>query len=67
MGGTSSKHGEVRNSYKTFFGKYQAYMGERYKIDIKEIRRGLVNWIQLTRDRVQWWTFVSTAMKLLLP
>jgi hypothetical protein len=36
-------------------------------LDLREIRIDGANWIQLAQDRVQWRTFVNTAMNLLVP
>jgi hypothetical protein len=33
-------------------------------MDRREIGIDGANWIRLAQDRVQWWTFVSTVMKL---
>jgi hypothetical protein len=37
------------------------------KMDLEEIGIDVANWIQLDQDRVQWWAFVSTVMKLRVP
>jgi hypothetical protein len=37
------------------------------KMDLREIGINVVNWIQLTQDRVHWQTFVNTVMNLLVP
>jgi hypothetical protein len=37
------------------------------KIDFREIGINGVNWIRLARDRVQWWSFVSTVMNFQFP
>jgi hypothetical protein len=37
------------------------------KLDVREIGIDGANWIQLGQDRVQWWAFVNTVMKLRVP
>jgi hypothetical protein len=37
------------------------------KMDLKEIGIEGADWIRLAQDRVQWWNFMSTVMKLRLP
>jgi hypothetical protein len=37
------------------------------KIDLKEIRIGGANWIQLAQNRVQWLAFVNTVMNVGVP
>jgi hypothetical protein len=37
------------------------------KMDLREIGIDGANWIQLPQDRVQWWAFVNTVMKLRAP
>jgi len=37
------------------------------KVDLREIGIVEADWIRLTRDGVQWWTFVDTVMNLLVP
>jgi hypothetical protein len=36
------------------------------KIDVREIRWGGVDWIDLTQDRDQWRALVNTVMNLLV-
>jgi hypothetical protein len=33
-------------------------------MDFREIGINEVNWFRLAQDRVRWWAFVSTVMKL---
>jgi hypothetical protein len=37
------------------------------KTNLREIGIDEANWIQLARDRVQWWAFVNTVMNLRVP
>jgi hypothetical protein len=36
-------------------------------MDLREIEIDVAYWIRLAQDRVQWWAFVSSVMKLRVP
>jgi hypothetical protein len=40
---------------------------DNIKMDLREICIDGANWIQLVQDRIQWWTFVNTVMKVRVP
>jgi hypothetical protein len=40
---------------------------DNIKIDLREIGRGDVDWIDLAQDRDQWRALVNTVMKLRVP
>jgi hypothetical protein len=40
---------------------------DNIKLDLREIGIDGANWIRLAQDRVQWWAFVNTVMKLWVP
>jgi hypothetical protein len=40
---------------------------DNIKMDLREIRIDVVNWIQLDHDRIHWRAFVSTVMNLRVP
>jgi hypothetical protein len=40
---------------------------DNIKMDIREIGFDGANWIRLAQDRVWWWAFVKTVMKLQVP
>jgi len=40
---------------------------DNIKMDLREIGIGMVNWIHLAQDRVQWRAFVNKVMKLRVP
>jgi hypothetical protein len=40
---------------------------DNIKMDIREIGTDGANWIQLAREKVQWWSFVSMVMNLRVP
>jgi hypothetical protein len=40
---------------------------DNIKLDLREIGIDGANWIQLVQDRVQWRSFVNTAMNLRVP
>jgi hypothetical protein len=37
------------------------------KMDLREIWIGMVNWIRLVQDKVQWRAFVNTATNIRVP
>jgi hypothetical protein len=41
--------------------------GDNIKIDLRETGIDEAKWIWLAQDRVQWWAFVNTVMKLRVP
>jgi hypothetical protein len=65
--------GEERNLYRVLMGKPE---GKRplgrpkrrwedwIRMDLREISRGSVDWIQLAQDRDRWWAVVNTVMNL---
>jgi hypothetical protein len=68
--------GEGRGVYRVLVGRPEGKrpLGrprrrweENIKMDLKEIRIGEANWIQLVQDRVQWRAFVNTVMNLWVP
>jgi hypothetical protein len=40
---------------------------DNIKMDLREIRIDVANWIQLAQDRVQWRAFVNSVMNLRVP
>jgi hypothetical protein len=68
--------GEVRGVYRVLVGRPE---GERplgrprrrwddnIKLDLREIETDVVNWIQLSQDRVQWRASINTVMNLRVP
>jgi hypothetical protein len=40
---------------------------DNIKLDLREIGINGANWIQLAKDRVQWWAFVNMEMNLQVP
>jgi hypothetical protein len=76
MGGTCSTNGENRNTYTILVGKLEGKrpLGrprhrweENIKMDLREIGRGGINWIDLAQDRDQWRVYVNTVMNLRVP
>jgi hypothetical protein len=69
-------HGEKRNAYRVLVGKPE---GERLlgrprrkwegnvKMDLRDIERGSMDWINLSQNRDQWRAVVNTIMNLLVP
>jgi hypothetical protein len=40
---------------------------DNIKMDLRETRIDMANWIRLARDRVQWRAFVNSVMNLRVP
>jgi transcription termination factor 2 len=71
--GHVARTGEKRNAYRILVGKPE---GKRplgrprrrwknnIKMDLREIRLGDMDWIDLAQDRDQWRALVNTAMNL---
>ena len=37
------------------------------KMDLEEVGRGCVDWMELAQDRDRWWALVSTVMNFRVP
>jgi hypothetical protein len=68
--------GEGRGVYRVMVGRPEGKrpLGrpkrrweDNIKMDLREIRIDGANWIQLAKDRVQWWAFVNTLMNRRVP
>jgi hypothetical protein len=68
--------GEGRGVYRVLVGRPEGKrpLGrpwlrweDNIKMDLKEIRIDVANWIRLAQDKVQWWVFVNTVMNLRVP
>ena len=40
---------------------------DNIKMDLQEVRCGVMDWIELAYDWHRWWTFVTAVMKLPVP
>jgi hypothetical protein len=76
VGWTCGTHGEGRGVYRVLvrrpqgkrpLGRPRRRWEDNIKIDLREIGIDGANWIQLAQDRVQWWDFVNTVIKLRVP
>jgi hypothetical protein len=76
MGGACSTNGENRNAYKILvgnpegkrpLGRPRRKWEDNIKLDIREIGRGGVDWIDLAQDRDKWKVLVNTVMNLRVP
>jgi hypothetical protein len=56
-----------RPEYKRPLGRPRRRWEDNIKMDLKEIGIDEAKWIRLAQDRVQWWVFVNTVMKLRVP
>jgi hypothetical protein len=75
-GGHVAHIGEGRGVYRVSVGrpKWKRPLGrprrrwqDNIKVDLREIGIDGANWIRLAQDRVYWWAFVTTVMKLRIP
>jgi hypothetical protein len=76
MGRACSTNGEKRNAYRILVGKTEGKRAlERSRrswennitIDLREIKGGGMNWIDLAQDMDQWRALVNTIMNLRVP
>jgi hypothetical protein len=76
MGGVCSTNGQKRNAYRISLGKPEGKrpLGrprrrweDNIRMDLKEIGRAGMDWIDLAQDRNQWRDLVSTEMNLWVP
>jgi len=42
-------------------------MGGNIKMDLQEVVRGIMNWIELAEYRERWWALVTAVMNLQVP
>jgi serine/threonine protein kinase HipA of HipAB toxin-antitoxin module len=68
-----ARMGEERNMYRVLMGKPEGKtpLGrprrrweDGVRVDLREIDRGSVDWIQLAQDRDRWRALVNTVMNL---
>jgi hypothetical protein len=52
---------------KTPLGRPRRRWVDNIKMDLREIRWGNMDWIELARDRDQWSALVNTVMNLPVP
>jgi hypothetical protein len=73
MGGPCSTYGERKVLYRVLmgkpegkrpFGKPRPRWEDNIKMDLHEVGRGGMGWIDLAEDRVRWRTLVNAVMKL---
>jgi hypothetical protein len=74
--GHVARMGENMNAYKILVGKPEGKRPlerprrmwvKNIKMDLKEIRWGDMDWIDLAQDRDQWRTLANTIMNLWVP
>jgi len=73
MGGYIALIGERRGVYKVLMGKPEEKrpLGrprrgweDNIKLDLQEVGCGILDWIELAKDRDRWRTFVNLVMNL---
>jgi hypothetical protein len=71
-----STNGMKRNAYRILVGKPEGKIPLRkpkrrwvdnIKMNLRETKRGGINWIDVAQDRVQWRALVNTVMNLWVP
>jgi hypothetical protein len=76
MGRECGTNGEKRNAYrilvgnpevKTPLGRSRRRWVDNIKMDLREIDRGGMDWIDLAQDRDQWRALVNTVMNFRVP
>jgi hypothetical protein len=76
MARACSTNGEKRNAYRILVGKPvgkrplgrpRSRWVDNIKMDLREIGRDGVNWIDQAQDRDQWRALVNTVMNLRVP
>jgi hypothetical protein len=76
MGRACSTNWENWNAYRILVGKLDGKRPvgrprcrrvDNIKMDLREIRWGVMGWIDLTQDRDQWGAFVNSVMNLRVP
>jgi hypothetical protein len=67
---------EKRNAYRNLvrkpernrpLGRLKSRWEDNIKMDVREIRCGDIDWIDLAQDRDQWNALVNTVMNLRIP
>jgi hypothetical protein len=76
MGKACITHGEKRNAYRVLvekpegkrqLGRPRRMWEDNIKTDLREIRWGGLDWIDLAQDGGRWRALVNTAMDLRVP
>jgi hypothetical protein len=72
MGRACSTNGEKTNAYRILVGKPEGKIPlgrprhrkvDNIKMDLREVGSDM-DWIDLDRDEIMWWTLVNTVMNL---
>jgi hypothetical protein len=76
MGGACNINGEKRNAYRLLVGKPEGKrpLGwprriwvDNIRMDLGEVGRGDVDWIDLPKDRNRWRALVNSVLNLWVP
>jgi hypothetical protein len=76
MGGSCSTNGEKRNAYRLLvgnpegkrpLGRPRCRWVDNIRMDLGEVGRGNVDWIDLAQDRNRWRALVNSVLNLRVP
>jgi len=76
MGGACSAYGERRGVYRVLvkkrerkraLGRLRRRWEDNIKMDLQEMGRGDMDWIEMAQDRDRWQALVTAVMNLLVP
>jgi hypothetical protein len=72
MGGTCSAYGGEKRLYRVLvekserkpLGRPRRRLEDNIQMDLQEVECGVMDWIDLARDRDRWWALVNAVMNL---
>jgi hypothetical protein len=76
LAGQVERMGERRNLYRALVGKYEEKkpLGrprrrweDNIKMDLQELGRGCIDWIEVAQDRNRWRSLVNAVMNFRVP
>ena len=76
MGGACSTYGARRGVYRVLVGKPErnnplgrprCRWEDNIKMDLQEVGCGVMDWVELTRNRDRWWAFANAVTNVRVP